>query len=124
MTVRRALFFLFLSIVGLDAQAPKTSPLLQACCGEMRYRMIGPHRGGRTKAAAGIPDQPNVFYIGVVNGGVWKTTDYGRTWFPIFDEQPTGSVGAIALAPSNPDIIYVGSGEGLQRPELSTGDGI
>lgn len=90
----------------------------------LRWRMIGPHRGGRTKAAAGIPDQPNVFYIGVVNGGVWKTTDYGRTWFPIFDEQPTGSIGAIALAPSNPDIIYVGSGEGLQRPDLSTGDGI
>ncbi len=91
---------------------------------DMRWRMIGPHRASRTKAAAGIPDQPNVFYIGVVNGGVWKTTDYGRTWFPIFDDQPTGSVGAIALAPSNPDIVYVGSGEGLQRPDLSTGDGI
>ncbi len=91
---------------------------------EMNWRMIGPFRGGRTKAAAGIPDQPNVFYVGVVNGGVWKTTDYGRVWRPIFDRQPTGSIGAIAIAPSNPEVIYVGSGEGLQRPDLSTGDGI
>src|SRR5437867_6520586 len=91
---------------------------------ELRWRMIGPHRGGRTKAAAGIPSQPNVFYIGVCDGGIWKTTDFGRTWIPIFDDQPTGSIGAIAIAPSDPDIIYVGSGEGLRRPDLSTGDGI
>jgi photosystem II stability/assembly factor-like uncharacterized protein len=91
---------------------------------ELHWRMIGPHRGGRTVAAVGIPDQPNVFYIGVNNGGVWKTTDYGRVWTPIFDDQPTGSIGAIAIAPSNPKVIYVGSGEGLQRPDLSTGDGI
>jgi photosystem II stability/assembly factor-like uncharacterized protein len=90
----------------------------------MRWRMIGPHRGGRGKAAVGIPDRPNVFFIGFHNGGVWKTTDYGRTWTPIFDDQPTGSIGAIAIAPSNPDIIYVGSGEGNQRPDLATGDGI
>ena len=86
--------------------------------------MIGPHRAGRGKAAVGIPDRPNVFFIGFHNGGVWKTTDYGRTWVPIFDDQPTGSIGAIAIAPSNPDIIYVGSGEGNQRPDLATGDGI
>jgi photosystem II stability/assembly factor-like uncharacterized protein len=91
---------------------------------ELRWRNIGPHRASRTKAAAGIPSQPNVFYVGVVNGGVWKTTDYGRTWTPIFDDQPTGSIGAIAVAPSDPRIIYVGSGEGLQRPDLSTGDGV
>jgi photosystem II stability/assembly factor-like uncharacterized protein len=91
---------------------------------EMRWRMIGPHRAGRGKAAVGIPDRPNVFFIGFHNGGVWKTTDYGRTWLPIFDDQPTGSIGAIAIAPSNPDIIYVGSGEGNQRPDLATGDGI
>jgi len=101
----------------------QASDLVDAATGELRYRMIGPHRGGRTKAAAGIADQPNVFYIGVVNGGVWKTTDYGRTWTPIFDDQPTGSIGAIAVPPSNPDIIYVGSGEGLQRPDLSVGKG-
>jgi len=91
---------------------------------EMRWRMIGPFRGGRTVAAVGVRNQPNVFYIGVNNGGVWKTTDYGRIWTPIFDDQPTGSIGAIAVAPSDPNVIYVGSGEGLQRPDLSTGDGI
>jgi photosystem II stability/assembly factor-like uncharacterized protein len=92
--------------------------------GEMRWRSIGPYRGGRTKSAVGVPSQPNVFYIGVCNGGVWKSNDYGRTWWPIFDDQPTGSIGAIAVAPSDPNIVYVGSGEGLQRPDLSTGDGI
>ena len=92
--------------------------------GAMRWRMIGPYRGGRTVGACGVRDQPNVFYIGVNNGGVWKTTDYGRTWQPIFDEQPTGSIGDVAVAPSDPNVIYAASGEGLQRPDLSVGDGI
>ena len=91
---------------------------------ELRWRCIGPFRGGRTVAGAGIPSRPNVFFIGVNNGGVWKTTDAARTWVPIFDGQPTQSIGALAVAPSNPDIVYVGSGEGLQRPDLSVGDGI
>jgi photosystem II stability/assembly factor-like uncharacterized protein len=91
---------------------------------EMRWRMIGPHRGGRTVAAAGVRGRPGVFYIGVNNGGVWKSNDYGRVWRPIFDAQPTGSIGALAIAPSDPNVIYVGSGEGLRRPDLSTGDGV
>jgi photosystem II stability/assembly factor-like uncharacterized protein len=91
---------------------------------EMRWRMIGPFRGGRTRAATGVPSQPNLFYIGAVNGGVWKSDDYGRTWTPIFDQEPTQSIGAIAVAPSDPKIIYVASGEGLHRPDLSVGNGI
>jgi photosystem II stability/assembly factor-like uncharacterized protein len=86
--------------------------------------MVGPFRGGRTRAVTGIPGQPETFLIGAVNGGVWKTTDSGRTWNPLFDAAPTQSIGAIAVAPSDPRIIYVGSGEGLQRPDLSVGNGI
>ncbi|HET9407345.1 MAG TPA: glycoside hydrolase [Candidatus Sulfotelmatobacter sp.] len=91
---------------------------------EMHWRMIGPFRGGRTRAAVGVPQHPNVFYVGAVNGGVWKSDDYGRTWNPIFDDQPTQSIGAIAVAPSDPNIVYVASGEGLHRPDLSVGNGI
>ena len=113
-----ALPFFFLTL-SLPAQQINTSMLT-----EMHWRNVGPFRGGRTRALAGIPGQPNVFYIGAVNGGVWKTNDYGRTWNPVFDHEPTGSIGAIAIAPSDPNIIYVGSGEGLHRPDLSVGDGI
>ena len=90
----------------------------------LEWRMIGPFRGGRTIGATGVRGQPNVFYIGVNDGGVWKTTDYGHTWTAIFDAQPTGSIGDLAVAPSNPNVIYVGTGEGVQRPDLSTGDGV
>jgi photosystem II stability/assembly factor-like uncharacterized protein len=92
--------------------------------GEMHWRNIGPFRGGRTVAISGVPEQRGTFYMAPNDGGVWKTIDYGRTWKPIFDGQDTGSIGALAVAPSDPNTIYVGSGEGLRRPDLSTGDGI
>ncbi len=103
-----------------SAQQPPASSLFA----ELHWRSVGPFRGGRTKAITGVPGQPHVFYVGVVNGGVWKTTDAGRTWQPIFDDQPSGSIGDIAVAPSDPNVVYVTSGEGLHRPDLSTGDGV
>src|SRR6266404_752113 len=112
-------------LAGLAAATPAPAQQYdQKLFSEMRWRCIGPFRGGRTVAITGVPHQPTVFYIAAVNGGVWKTTDTGNTWEPIFDGQASGSVGAIAVAPSDPNVIYVGSGEGLQRPDLSTGDGV
>jgi len=111
-------WFVLLTASAVAAQIPEN--LYQ----EMHWRMIGPFRGGRTRAAAGVPSQPNVFYVGQVNGGVWKTDDYGRTWTPIFDAQSSQSIGAIAVAASDPNVVYVGSGEGLHRPDLSVGNGI
>ena len=108
--------------VSLPAQGPaRVDPRLYDA---MRWRAIGPHRASRTVAAAGHRSRPFTFYMAQVNGGVWKTTDAGRTWKPIFDDQPTGSIGVIAVAPSNAEVIYVGSGEGLHRPDLSTGNGV
>ena len=115
-----AVLVLSISLYQIINAQPVNSDLFNC----MQWRMIGPHRGGRTVGAVGVPQQPNVFYIGVNDGGVWKTTDYGRTWNPIFDNQPTGSIGDVIVAPSNPNVIYVGTGEGLQRPDLSVGNGI
>ena len=107
------------------AQSSRTvGPLDEKLFADMRWRNVGPHRGGRTKSAAGHPNQPYTFYIGVCNGGVWKTTDAGRTWKPVFDSQGTGSIGSLVVAPSDPNVLYVGSGEGLGRPDLSVGDGV
>ena len=121
MNSKKALFLLatIVSSVSLLAQTMDNSLFAG-----LKYRNIGPHRAGRTVGISGVVSQPNVFYIGVNNGGVWKTTDYGHTWNPIFDAQKTGSVGDVIVAPSNPNIIYVGSGEGIQRPDLSIGDGL
>jgi photosystem II stability/assembly factor-like uncharacterized protein len=90
----------------------------------MQWRCIGPHRGGRVLAVSGVRGQPNTFYFGAVGGGVWKTTDAGGTWLPVFDSQPVASIGALAVSTSNPDVIYVGSGEADMRSDISLGNGI
>src|SRR5262245_57239042 len=113
--------------VALAAQSTLTSlaqSIPESMYQGLSWRMIGPFRGGRNRAVAGVPGRPGVFYTGAVNGGVWKTDDFGRTWRPIFDAQPTQSIGDIAVAPSDPNIVYVASGEGLRRPDLSIGNGI
>ncbi|HKK08429.1 MAG TPA: glycoside hydrolase, partial [Gemmatimonadota bacterium] len=91
---------------------------------DMQWRSIGPTRAGRTRALDGVPGHPDVFYAGFDNGGLWRSTDYGANWVPLFDDQPISSIGAVAVAPSDPDVIYVGSGAGIIRPDLSTGDGV
>jgi photosystem II stability/assembly factor-like uncharacterized protein len=118
---RPAVVIVLLLVTAWPTYAQPLDPALYA---PLKWRCIGPFRAGRTVGAAGVPGKPNQFYVGVNNGGVWKTTDAGRVWTSIFDDQPTGSIGCLAVAPSNPDVIYVGSGEGLQRPDLSTGDGV
>jgi photosystem II stability/assembly factor-like uncharacterized protein len=90
----------------------------------LRWRMIGPFRGGPSIAVNGVQSQPNVYYFGSVGGGVWKSVNAGETWEPIFDDQPIASVGALAVAPSDPNVIYVGTGEADFRSDLSYGNGM
>src|SRR3954468_11837665 len=99
--LRLSVFAVFLSMSQTWGQVP------ESLYSDLHWRMVGPLRGGRTRAAAGVPSQPNVFYMAQVNGGVWKSDDYGRTWNPIFDRESTQSIGAIAVAPSDPNIVYV-----------------
>ena len=120
LTARRALL-----LVACAATLPSITAAQPAdITSGMHWRHIGPMRGGRARALAGVPSQPNVFYVGYDNGGVFRSTDYGSNWVPLFDQQPTGSIGAIAVAPSNPNVIYVGSGAGIIRPDLAVGDGM
>ena len=101
-----------------------TAPVSPDLFSGLRWRMIGPFRGGRVAAATGVPGRANEFYFGAVNGGVWKTIDGGRVWLPVFDHQSTASIGAIAVAPSSPDTVYVGSGESTLRDSVGYGNGV
>ncbi len=109
------------SLAALAAGAAAQTPDVSSA---MHWRQIGPTRAGRARALSGVPSQPNVFYIGFDNGGVWRSTDYGSNWEPLFDRESTGSIGAIAVAPSDPSILYVGTGAGIIRPDLATGNGV
>ncbi len=119
-TMCRVALTVFLLTSSTSAAAAQSPDLSSA----MHWREIGPPRAGRARALAGVPSEPNVFYIGFDNGGVWRSTDYGSNWTPLFDHEPTGSIGAIAVAPSDPSVIYVGAGAGIIRPDLAIGDGV
>lgn len=97
---------------------------VSAIGGGMNWRLLGPFRGGRVAAACGVPSRPNEFYFGSVNGGVWKSIDAGRVWTPVFDAQPVASIGAISVSASNPDVVYVGSGESSLRDSNGYGNGM
>jgi photosystem II stability/assembly factor-like uncharacterized protein len=125
--IRRSSFFAFvaLSLSAIFMAVPQAgAQYSQDLFSGMHWRLIGPFRGGRALAVTGVPGEPDTFYFGAVGGGVWKTTNTGRTWEPIFDAEPIASVGAIAVAPSNPNVIYVGTGEADMRSDISYGDGM
>ncbi|MGB9404348.1 MAG: hypothetical protein WCA98_12475 [Candidatus Acidiferrales bacterium] len=108
----------------LAAGAARAQQVDQAKLRGLKYRLIGPFTGGRTLTATGIPDNPNVYYFGAVAGGVWKTTNGGLTWHPIFDHEPVSSIGSVAVAESDPNILYAGTGEACIRGDISYGDGV
>ena len=112
----------FGTVPRIAAQATTTiSPSLYS---GLKWRMVGPFRAGRVNAVTGVIGQPNTFYFGSVGGGVWKSTNIGRTWNPIFDSVNAASIGAVAVAPSNPDVVYVGTGEADMRDSIGFGDGM
>jgi len=110
----------FLLLAAPAFAGPVKPDLLQ----DLHWRLIGPFRGGRVLAVSGVPGEPNHFYFGSVNGGVWETLNAGRTWKPIFDQVPVGSIGALAVAASNPKVIYVGTGEADMRSDIAQGHGV
>jgi photosystem II stability/assembly factor-like uncharacterized protein len=116
--------FLVLTFLGFVLPCPVTAQQAAPDLSGLRWRMIGPFRGGRSIAVSGIATDPNTYYFGAVAGGVWKTTNAGITWKPIFDREPIASIGAIAVAPSDPNTIYVGTGEADFRSNLTYGDGV
>ena len=124
---RLTLSLLLSTVLGLSALGPAAlaatapaDPHLE----DLAWRDVGPFRGGRALAVAGSPGEPNTFYFGAAAGGVWKTTDAGANWTPILDSQPVSSIGAVAVAPSDPKVIYVGSGEGALRGNITWGNGV
>ena len=108
----------------LDDSLTLSAPQPATAFSGLRWRHLGPFRGGRVAAVSGVPGRPNEFYYGAVNGGVWKSIDGGRVWSAVFDEQPIASIGALAVAPSRPDTIYVGSGESTLRDSTGFGNGV
>src|SRR5439155_1652757 len=111
--------------IALQSALPvRAQTIPPAAYGALRWRLVGPHRGGRVLAVAGVAGDPTTFYFGAVDGGVWRTRNAGVTWEPLFDDQPIASIGALALAPSDPNVIYVGTGEASIRSDITYGAGV
>jgi photosystem II stability/assembly factor-like uncharacterized protein len=119
-----AALILFLVSGGRAARTQPAAPIHPSLYAGLQWRLVGPFRGGRVLAVSGVGDNPTLFYFGAVDGGVWKTDDAGRTWQPIFDDQPISSIGALAVAPSDPRRMYVGTGEADMRSDITFGDGM
>jgi photosystem II stability/assembly factor-like uncharacterized protein len=113
----------WLLLFGLRAQAAAPPPSGSAN-GALEWRLVGPFRGGWATSAAGVPTRPDTFYIGTAGGGVWKTLDAGRTWKPLFNDQPAASIGAVAVSASNPDVVYAGTGQVAARYDVAAGNGV
>src|SRR5437879_5040292 len=113
-----------LSIALTSAAPARAQTIPPSAYGALRWRLIGPHRGGRVLAVAGVPGDPATFYFGAVDGGVWRTHNAGVTWGPVFDGQPIASVGALAVAPSDANVVYVGTGEASLRSDVTYGAGV
>jgi photosystem II stability/assembly factor-like uncharacterized protein len=129
--MRRSLCFILTMLLTLATVGSMASPSLaapshvdSAYLTSLSWRLIGPFRGGRALAVTGVPGEPNHYYFGAVDGGVWESTNAGRTWTPIFDSQDIASIGAIAVAPSNTKTLYVGSGEADMRSDIAYGNGM
>jgi photosystem II stability/assembly factor-like uncharacterized protein len=122
--MRISILTIALTIPSLLIQAPRAAAQTPDVASAMHWREIGPTRAGRARALSGAPGHPTVLYVGFDNGGLWRSSDYGSNWEPLFDREATGAIGAIAVAPSNPNVIYVGTGAGIIRPDLATGNGM
>lgn len=124
--MRQILQLICLTLPLAAGLAPAADPAAEAekPFGALSFREIGPAIGGRLTVVAGVPGDPSTIYFGAAQGGVWKSTDGGRSFNPIFDEQPTQSIGSLAIAPSDPNVIYVGGGEGNPRGNVAIGTGI
>src|SRR6184192_4290190 len=119
-----------LAVAQVQAQAPAARPHQMPNCDPalfsgLRYRLVGPSRGGRVTTVTGVPSQPRTFYMGVASGGLFRTTDAGANWFPITDGKvPLGSTGSVAVSESDPNTIYLGTGSDDIRSNVSTGRGV
>jgi hypothetical protein len=124
MPVVRLFLVSMLSLVMVSLTPAAVAAVPETSYSELDWRLVGPHRAGWATAVAGLPDDPATYYFGGADGGVWKTTDAGSTWQPLFDRQGSASIGALTIAPSNPEVIWVGTGQIHQRWDIVDGDGV